>query len=33
MKDSLENFFAVLLEANPDSVGGQIPGDDFYYIK
>ena len=33
MKDSLANFFDVLLEANPASVGGKIPGDDFYYVK
>ena len=33
MKDSLSNFFEVLLAANPASVGGKIPGDDFYYVK
>ncbi len=33
MKDSLANFFEVLLAANPASVGGQIPADDFYYVK
>ena len=32
MKDSLSNFFDVLFAANPASIGGKIPGDDFYYV-
>ena len=26
----LENFLTVLFEANPASIGGKMPGDDFY---
>ena len=33
MKDGLNGFFEVLLSYNPNSVGGAIPGDDFYYSK
>lgn len=33
MKDSLSNFFDVLYAANPASVGGEIPADDFYFIQ
>lgn len=32
MKDSLSGYLNVLYEANPESVGGNLPGDDFYYI-
>ena len=32
MKDKLSGYLAVLLEQNPQSVGGQLPADDFYYL-
>ncbi len=31
MKQKASGFYQVLLEADPASVGGQLPGDDFYY--
>ena len=31
MKTDLETYFNVLYEADPTSVGGQLPADDFYY--
>lgn len=31
MKDTLSGFLQVLYDANPKSVGGALPGDDFYY--
>ena len=31
MKADLQNYFQVLYDADPASVGGQLPGDDFYY--
>ncbi|MBQ7897077.1 MAG: ABC transporter substrate-binding protein [Clostridia bacterium] len=31
MKEKLSGFLKVLLDANPKSVGGALPGDDFYY--
>ena len=31
MKDKLSGFLAVLFDANPKSVGGALPQDDFYY--
>ena len=31
MKDQLGGYLAVLLEQNPNSIGGALPGDDFYY--
>ena len=31
MKDALEGYLEVLFGANPGSVGGSLPGDDFYY--
>ena len=31
MFDKLSGYLQVLAEANPESVGGQLPGDDFYY--
>lgn len=31
MKTSIEPFFEVLFQANPKSVGGTLPGADFYY--
>lgn len=33
MKTKLEGYLEVLYEQNPNSVGGQLPNDDFYYIK
>lgn len=33
MKESLATFLDVLYEANPASVGGALPEDDFYYAK
>ena len=31
MKTDLTNYFQVLYDADPASVGGALPGDDFYY--
>ena len=31
MKAQIEPFFQILYEANPASVGGALPGEDFYY--
>lgn len=31
MKDKLSSYLSVLLEQNPQAVGGKLPGDDFYY--
>lgn len=31
MKEALSGYLQVLLDAAPESVGGQLPGDDFYY--
>ncbi|NMS89257.1 ABC transporter substrate-binding protein [Clostridioides difficile] len=33
MKTTLHNYLKVLYEANPESIGGKIPGEDFYYIQ
>ena len=33
MKTALSGYLAVLWEQNPESVGGGLPGEDFYYIK
>ncbi len=33
MKTSISNFLDVLYAANPQAVGGKMPGDDFYYKK
>lgn len=32
MKDKVSGYLSVLFEQNPKSIGGQLPGDDFYYI-
>lgn len=32
MKTALNGYLNVLFEMNPASVGGQLPGDDFYYV-
>ncbi len=31
MKDKLSGYLKVLSDAEPSSVGGTLPGDDFYY--
>lgn len=33
MKSTVKAFLGVLYEANPQSVGGEEPDDDFYYVK
>lgn len=33
MKTTLNNYLKVLYEANPESIGGKMPGEDFYYIQ
>ena len=31
MKDTLENFYRIMFEADPKSIGGAMPYDSFYY--
>lgn len=31
LRDALAGYLQVLYDANPESVGGSVPGDDFYY--
>ena len=33
MKDQLSGYLQVLFEANPKSIGGKMPADDFYYVQ
>lgn len=33
MKDTLVSFYSVLLESAPNSIGGALPGDSFYYAR
>ena len=33
MKTALSGYLEVLMEQNPESVGGSVPGDDFYYVE
>ena len=33
MKEQLSGYLTVLKDANPESIGGELPGDDFYYIQ
>ena len=33
MKSVIEGYFKVLFDQNPNSVGGALPGDDFYYSR
>jgi len=33
MKAKIPDFLTILFKANPKSVGGKLPGDDFYYAK
>lgn len=32
MKDALSGYLSIIHEANPASVGGKLPGEDFYFI-
>ena len=32
MKSKISSYLNVLYEQNPASVGGALPGDDFYYM-
>ena len=32
MKDMVSAYLQVLFDLNPASVGGNLPGDDFYYL-
>lgn len=32
MKDALSGYLSTLMEQDPKSIGGQMPGDDFYYM-
>lgn len=33
MKEALSGYLQVLNDLNPESIGGKLPGDDFYYIE
>ena len=33
MKEKVSDFFQVLFDANPQSIGGALPDEDFYYQK
>ena len=33
MKAQILPFFEILFAANPASVGGALPAEDFYYVK
>lgn len=33
MKEKLSGYLSVLKEQNPESIGGALPGDDFYYTE
>ena len=33
LQSDLSGYLQVLYDANPKSVGGALPGDDFYYVK
>jgi NitT/TauT family transport system substrate-binding protein len=32
MRPVIEPFYQVMFDANPQSIGGAMPGDDFYYV-
>ena len=32
LRAAIEPYYQVLLDANPQSVGGELPGDDFYFV-
>lgn len=33
LKTTLQGFYEILFESNPASIGGSVPGDDFYYVE
>jgi NitT/TauT family transport system substrate-binding protein len=33
MKEAVKGYLSVLFDQNPKSIGGQLPDDEFYYIK
>ena len=33
MKNALQGFYQILFEANPKSIGGALPNEDFYYTN
>lgn len=33
MRAQIAPLYALLYEANPASIGGALPGDDFYYVR
>ena len=33
MQEKLTGYLAVLFEQNPRSIGGALPGDDFYFSR
>lgn len=33
MKSAIEGYYEVLFAASPESIGGAVPGDDFYYVQ
>ena len=33
MKEKLSGYLQVLLDQNPESIGGELPSDDFYFIR
>ncbi len=33
MKNNLTNYLQVMFDANPQSIGGKMPGDDFFYVE
>lgn len=33
MKEKMSGYLSVLMEQNPEAVGGKVPDDDFYYTK
>ena len=32
IQPAIEPYYNVLYEANPDSIGGALPGEDFYFV-
>ena len=32
IQSAIEPYYNVLFEANPDSIGGALPGEDFYFV-
>ena len=33
MQEALTGYLQVLMEQNPDSIGGTVPGEDFYHLE